>query len=59
MLMTMLGALLFVLLHPSEEFFQWLALFFFLDNLLVFTVGAMAPIGFNDRSTLLAWRGKK
>jgi hypothetical protein len=33
----------------------WLALFFFLDNLLVFTLGALLPLGFNDGSTLLRW----
>jgi hypothetical protein len=31
----------------------WLALFFFLDNLLVFTLGAFLPLGFTDGSTLL------
>ena len=34
----------------------WLALFFFLDNLLVFTLGALLPLGFTDGSTLLQWR---
>jgi Zn-dependent protease len=32
-----------------------LAFFTFLDNLLVFTVGALFPLGFNDGSTLLHW----
>ena len=31
----------------------WLAFFFFLDNLLVFTLGAFLPLGFTDGSTLL------
>ena len=34
----------------------WLALFFFLDNLLVFTLGALLPLGFTDGSTLLQLR---
>jgi len=33
----------------------WLALFLFLDNLLVFTLGALLPLGFNDGTTLLYW----
>jgi mannose/fructose/N-acetylgalactosamine-specific phosphotransferase system component IID len=31
------------------------ALFFFLDNLLVLCLGAFLPLGFNDGSTLLRW----
>jgi len=31
----------------------WLALFFLLDNLLVFTLGSFLPLGFTDGSTLL------
>jgi hypothetical protein len=34
----------------------WLALFFFLDNLLVFTLGSLLPLGFTDGSTLLQAR---
>jgi hypothetical protein len=34
----------------------WLALFFFLDNLLVFTLGSFLPLGFTDGSTLLSFR---
>jgi hypothetical protein len=34
----------------------WLALFFFLDNLLVFTLGSLLPLGFTDGSTLLQTR---
>jgi hypothetical protein len=37
----------------------WLALYFFLVNLFVFTLGAFLPLGFTDGSTLLYWRGKK
>lgn len=36
-----------------------LAYFTFLDNLLVFTVGALIPLGFNDGSTLLHWWGHR
>jgi hypothetical protein len=34
-------------------------LFFFLDNLLFFTLGAFLPLGFTDGSTLLRWRSKR
>ncbi len=36
----------------------WVSLFFFLDNLLVFTLGAFLPLGFTDGSTILHWWGK-
>jgi hypothetical protein len=38
--------------------YWWVALFFFLDNLLVLTLGAFVPLGFTDGSTLLRWWGK-
>ncbi|MDE3089431.1 MAG: hypothetical protein KGJ80_08600 [Chloroflexota bacterium] len=37
----------------------WLALFFFSENLLVFTLGSFLPLNFTDGSTLLHWRNKK
>ncbi|MFL7840012.1 MAG: hypothetical protein ACK2T4_04435 [Candidatus Promineifilaceae bacterium] len=33
----------------------FLAVFALLDNLLVFTIGALLPLGFTDGSTLLTW----
>ncbi len=39
--------------------FWYVALFFFLDNLLVMTLGALTPLGFTDGSTLLHWRSKR
>jgi hypothetical protein len=34
----------------------WLtAHFFFLDNLLFFTLGSLLPLGFTDGSTIIAW----
>lgn len=32
-----------------------LAVFSFLDNLLIFTLGALLPLGFTDGSTILTW----
>jgi Zn-dependent protease len=37
----------------------FLALFTFLDNLLVFTIGALLPLGFTDGSTILTWWGQR
>ncbi|MGA7730436.1 MAG: hypothetical protein WCD37_04085 [Chloroflexia bacterium] len=50
------GAL--VLLLPTASFFWWLALFFAADNLLVFTIGSLLPLGFTDGSTILRWLRK-
>ncbi len=33
----------------------WVAVFFFLDNFLVLTLGSLIPLGFNDGSTLIFW----
>jgi hypothetical protein len=33
----------------------YLALFALADNLLVFTIGALLPLGFTDGSTILHW----
>lgn len=37
----------------------WLAVFVFLENLLVFALGALLPLGFTDGSTLLRYWGKR
>ena len=42
-------------LHGPGGVLWWAALFFFLDNLLVLTLGAILPLGFTDGSTLLYW----
>lgn len=36
-----------------------LTLFFFLDNLIVFAIGALVPLGFDDGSTILNWWRKQ
>ena len=38
--------------------FVWVVLFVFLDNLLVFSLGAFLPLGFTDGSTIMRWWGK-
>jgi hypothetical protein len=52
-LIITLLAIIPLLLLRAGTWAWWLALFFFLDNLLVFTIGAFLPLGFTDGSTLL------
>lgn len=58
-LVVTLVAGLVVLLLPNGSAAWWVALFCFLDNLLVLTLGAFVPLGFTDGSTLLYWWGKQ
>lgn len=53
LLMTVLSGLLAWEIRPYTSPLHYLALFFFLDNLLVFTLGAFLPLGFTDGSTLI------
>lgn len=50
-----LGLVLAVLL-PASSRWQWLAILLTADSVLIFTVGALIPLGFNDGSTLLRYR---
>ena len=56
---TLLGLVFIVMSRQSFGLVFGLALFFFLDNLFVFSLGAMTPMGFTDGSTLLAWRSRR
>ena len=47
------------LLWPMGGAIGWVALFAFLDNLVIYTLGALLPMGFTDGSTLLRWRTKR
>ena len=58
-LLALIGAIIAVILFPMGGIARLLAVFFFLENLLVFTLGAFIPLGFNDGSTLLTWWGKR
>jgi len=58
-LLALAAGLLAVTLRTGGGTVWWVALFFFLDNLLVFTLGSFLPLGFNDGSTLLYWSKKK
>jgi hypothetical protein len=56
-IVALLAGILLVL-APGNGLLFWVARFFFLDNLFIFTLGALLPLGFTDGSTLLYWRGK-
>lgn len=60
-LVAFVGALILIAMNiaGASGMLWWLALFFFLDNLLVFAIGSFLPLGFTDGSTLLYWRNKK
>jgi hypothetical protein len=59
LLVTLLTGVIVLALRPLEgSLLWWLAIFLFLDNLLVFTLGAFLPLSFTDGSTLLKWWGK-
>ena len=55
LLVSIVAAILALLLRNSGGLPWWLAVFFFLDNLVVFTLGSLFPLGFTDGSTLLQW----
>ena len=58
LLISMLAAVIAILVSPLGELAWWLAVFFTLDNFLVFTLGSLLPLGFTDGSTLLYWRNR-
>lgn len=58
LLVSLATGIIAVLLFPFNGLARNLSLFAFADNFLVFTLGAFAPLGFTDGSTLLRWWGK-
>jgi Zn-dependent protease len=55
LLLTLATGLVALLFRPIDGLPLFLAVFSFLDNLLVFTIGALLPLGFTDGSTILTW----
>lgn len=55
LLLAAAAGFLGVLLQAQGGRLWYLAAFLALDSLLVFTVGALLPLGFTDGSTLLEW----
>ena len=61
-MLALVGIIPVLLLRGSGGLGYLLALFFCLENFLVFGCGAFLPLGFTDGSTLLTWwprRGEK
>jgi len=57
--LTVLAGLLLLAVKDSTALAAALGWFFFLDNLLVFCLGAFLPLGFTDGSTILYWLNKR
>lgn len=55
---TFLAALVALLLRSTPGLAFYLAGLLAIENLSLFTLGALIPLGFTDGSTLLAWWGK-
>ena len=55
LLLTIVSGLIALILRPIGGPALVLAFFSLADNLLVFTIGALLPLGFTDGSTLLHW----
>jgi hypothetical protein len=59
LLLTLLAAVVALALRPTGGTPWWVGVFFFVENLFIFTLGAFLPLGFTDGSTLLEWWGKR
>jgi hypothetical protein len=59
LLLSIAAAVTALLLRTLGAALWWVGVFFFLDNLFVFTLGALLPLGFTDGSTLVKWWGKR
>jgi hypothetical protein len=56
---TVIAGVIAWLMGSAGSPYTWIAVFAFLDNLLIFTLGAFLPLGFTDGSTLLRlWRAR-
>lgn len=58
LVVTIVALLILIVAQNVGGMFYWIALWFLLDNLLVFFIGAFLPLGFTDGSTILQWWGK-
>ena len=59
LLFSLVAWMIALLLWRMNDALGWVGTFFFLDNLLVFTLGVFLPLGFTDGSTLLHWWRKR
>jgi hypothetical protein len=58
LLMTLFALVVALALRPLGDIPWWIGVYFALDNLFVFTLGSLLPLGFTDGSTLLRWWGR-
>lgn len=58
-LLTLLTLAAVLILRDDGGLPWYLALFAFFNNLLVYTLGALLPLGFTDGSTILYWWGRR
>jgi hypothetical protein len=59
LLVTLAAGVIAWLLYTAASPYTWIAVFVFLDNLLVLTLGALLPLSFTDGGTLLRlWRAR-
>jgi hypothetical protein len=56
LIVTVIAGVIASLMGAAGSPYTWIAVFAFLDNLLIFTLGAFLPLGFTDGSTLLRLR---
>ncbi len=56
---ALISGMIALVLRPIGGTALLLTYFTFLDNLLVFTIGALLPLGFTDGSTILHWWGHR
>jgi hypothetical protein len=59
LLFSMVALVIAFVFWTINDALGWAGTFFFLDNLLVFTLGVFVPLGFTDGSTLLQWWNKR
>jgi hypothetical protein len=55
LLLTALAGAIVLALRETSGAAWWVALFFFVENLFVYTLQVLLPLGFNDGGTLLHW----
>jgi hypothetical protein len=59
LIVTVIAGVIASLLGTAGSPYTWIVVFAFLDNFLIFTLGAFLPLGFTDGSTLLRlWRAR-
>jgi len=59
LIVSVIAGVIALLMHNADSPYTWIAIFAFLDNLLIFTLGAFVPLSFTDGGTLLRlWRNR-